>query len=191
MPTFAAEDQARAFLTQKEGWLRKNLANQHAPVKIVPDASVRIEGDLYRIKATKGPRVSVEGDTLFVPGPEAQMGARLKSYLKTLARDRLVSASDFYAHKLGREYSRITMRDTRSRWGSCSSQGALNYSFRLIMAPAEVLRYVAAHEVAHLEEMNHSAAFWRIVEDLYGDYTSARSWLSNEGGALHRVVFEA
>lgn len=191
MPNFAPEDQARAFLSAKEGWLRKHLSKQLHQVKIGPDVSLTIEGQSYVIKATKGARVLIEDDTLLIPGPEVQMAARLKSYLKTRARDRLVAASDFYAEKLGRGYSRITVRDTRSRWGSCSSQGALNYSFRLIMAPPEVLRYVAAHEVAHLEEMNHSAAFWKLVRELYGEYAPAREWLTQNGGQLHRIVFDA
>src|SRR5690606_4279045 len=111
------------------------------------------------------------------------------AFLKTVARDRLATASDRYAVALGRPYGRLTLRDTRSRWGSCSAAGDLMYSWRLVMAPAEVLDYVAAHEVAHLAEMNHSPAFWDVVARLCPDYRRHRTWLRANGGALHRVRF--
>jgi hypothetical protein len=121
--------------------------------------------------------------------PDGQIGPRLQSWLRTLARDRLVEASDHYAEQLGKEYMRITLRDTRSRWGSCSSAKALMFSWRLILAPPEVLRYVAAHEVAHLAEMNHSPAFWTNVERIYGAYAAPRRWLRQNGSELHRYRF--
>ena len=105
------------------------------------------------------------------------------------ARDRLVAASDGYAAALGRPYARITLRDTRSRWGSCTSDGGLMYSWRLILAPPEILDYVAAHEVAHLKEMNHSSAFWAVATQLYGPSDEARHWLRNAGSELHRYRF--
>ncbi|MEO0633594.1 MAG: M48 family metallopeptidase, partial [Pseudomonadota bacterium] len=79
---------------------------------------------------------------------------------------------------------------TRSRWGSCSSAGRLMFSWRLILAPPEVLNYVAAHEVAHLAQMNHSAAFWSEVTGLYGPYHTPRQWLRTEGATLHRIRFD-
>jgi predicted metal-dependent hydrolase len=103
----------------------------------------------------------------------------------------LVQASDHYAAKIGRRVTRVTLRDTRSRWGSCTAEGALMYSWRLIMAPPEVLRYVAAHEVAHLVEMNHSNRFWAVVEGLYPGWQTQRAWLRSHGGALHGLRFGA
>jgi hypothetical protein len=106
-----------------------------------------------------------------------------------VARDRLAGACDDYAARLGKPYARITMRDTRSRWGSCTSDGALMFSWRLIMTPPEVLDYVAAHEVAHLAEMNHSPAFWAVVAQLCPGYAPLRDWLKREGGALQAIRF--
>ena len=132
----------------------------------------------------------VLGETeIAVPGAPEQVGRKLHAWLKQLARSELAFASDSYAQALGRSYSKLTIRDTRSRWGSCTSQGGLMYSWRLIMAPAEVLSYVAAHEVAHLEEMNHSSAFWDTVARLYGDYKPPKSWLRREGHRLHGYLF--
>jgi len=90
---------------------------------------------------------------------------------------------------LGRGYQRLSLRDTRSRWGSCTADAGLMYSWRLIMAPPDVLRYVAAHEVAHLQEMNHSPAFWALVQQLYGDYRTPRGWLRQHGAGLHSYRF--
>jgi len=116
--------------------------------------------------------------------------ARLKAFLKLQARGRLQVACEFYAERLGRGFGKITLRDTRSRWGSCSANGDLMFSWRLIMAPPEVLDYVAAHEVAHLVEMNHSAAYWDVVRGIYPDYEAPRCWLKANGGLLHRYRFD-
>ena len=112
------------------------------------------------------------------------------SFLKFAARDRLAGMSDHYAGLLGRSFAGITLRDPRSRWGSCSARGRLMYSWRLIMAPDAVLAYVAAHEVAHLSEMNHSPRFWAVVDGLYGDTRMPRDWLRREGATLHRYRFD-
>ena len=112
--------------------------------------------------------------------------ARTAAFLKTLARDRLAAASDHYASQLGRKVTRITLRDTRSRWGSCAHDGALMYSWRLIMAPPHVLDYLAAHEVAHLVHMNHSDEFWALTHKLSKDTDSAEAWLKAHGASLHR-----
>ena len=153
-------------------------------------SDIPVEGQMLRIAPGDGRRVLPDGDALLVPGPADGVAARLLAFLKTLARDRLATASDRYAAMIDRPYSRLTLRDTRSRWGSCTTAGGLMYSWRLIMAPPEVLDYVAAHEVAHLQEMNHSPAFWGLVEQtLMPDYRDPRRWLREEGGALHRYRF--
>ena len=117
------------------------------------------------------------------------VSSRVKAFFKIQAMLHLHQATDRYAAALGKPYGKITLRDTTSRWGSCSSQGNINYSWRLIMAPPDVLNYVVAHEVAHLAEMNHSAQFWAVVERLYPDYAEQRVWLRKHGEDLHRYVF--
>lgn len=189
-PKSVPEREALAFAREKEAWLRGHLAGQAEAVTVAPGAVIPIEGQLRRIEPGQGRSVVLEGDRLCVPGDPSRCAARVAGFLKARARARLAAASDRYAAALGRPYSRLTLRDTRSRWGSCTAQGALMYSWRLILAPPEVLDYVAAHEVAHLQEMNHSAAFWAVVSDLYGPYKPARRWLRDEGAALHRIRFE-
>ena len=103
---------------------------------------------------------------------------------KKLAAQVLQQRTGYYAQRMGVVYGRITIRDQRTRWGSCSIKGNLNYNWRLILAPYEVLDYVVVHELAHLKEMNHSERFWRIVEEAMTDYQRRRSWLKINGELL-------
>ncbi|MEY5037700.1 MAG: hypothetical protein RL472_806 [Pseudomonadota bacterium] len=189
LPLRARESEAMDFARAQEGWLRKALA-QMPPADLVGiGAEIPIEGRTIRLIAGQGRRLMLEGDSLLVPGDAALAGARAQAWLKALARDRLVAASDHYAGLIGRKVARITLRDTRSRWGSCSHEGALMYSWRLIMAPPAVLTYVAAHEVAHMLEMNHSDRFWAVVDQLYPGWEAQRRWLHTQGAALHALRF--
>lgn len=188
LPPGVTDREALAFAESKTDWVRRHLAARAGDVPIQPGACLPVEGQLRRVELGTGRQVRLGSDTLTLPAREP--GARAKAFLKELARDRLAAASDRYAALLGRPYARLTLRDTRSRWGSCSSQGALMYSWRLVLAPPEILDYVAAHEVAHLKEMNHSPAFWAVVEQLYGPHGAARHWLKTQGTELHRYRFE-
>ncbi|MGJ8545952.1 MAG: M48 family metallopeptidase [Sulfitobacter sp.] len=189
LPTRLPEDEALSFARSKEPWIRKHLAARGVDVAIRPGAQLPLGGQLLQVVQGQGRRVEIAGGQIAVPGDPARMGTRLSAHLRELARDRLAGACDDYAAALGRPYSKITLRDTRSRWGSCTSDGALMFSWRLIMAPAQVLDYVAAHEVAHLAQMNHSAAFWSEVERIFGEYQTARNWLRENGSDLHRYRF--
>jgi predicted metal-dependent hydrolase len=187
LPKWVPEGEALEFAALKSDWIRDHLMARGDDVAMQLDAVLPIEGVPHRLVPGGSRRVVIQPGELAVP--EGPVGARLQAWLRTLARDRLVKAADHYADKLGRGYTRITLRDTRSRWGSCSSQRALMFSWRLILAPPEVLRYVAAHEVAHLAEMNHSPAFWSTVTRLYGPYDGPRQWLRDNGADLHRFRF--
>ena len=189
LPPGAREAEAMAFARQQEPWIRRALADLPQTATVGLGALVPVEGRLLRLEAGPGRLVRIEGDSLLIPGNPAQAGVRAGAFLKHLARDRLTEASDRYAQMIGRPYSRLTLRDTRSRWGSCTVDGALMYSWRLVMAPPAVLDYVAAHEVAHLAQMNHSAAFWAIVARLVPGYAAQRRWLKLHGQALHGPRF--
>lgn len=189
LPTRVPQSEAIAFAREKEEWLRGHISQQGQRVDVGLGQNLPLEGRLCLILQGQGRRVLEQDDQILVPGPPERCAARLQAYLKQRARDRLAEASDRYAAALGRPYTRITLRDTRSRWGSCTQDGALMYSWRLVLAPPEVLDYVAAHEVAHLAEMNHSSAFWDVVETLYGDWKPSRKWLHDNGAALHRYRF--
>ncbi len=189
LPRGASEAEALAFAQERAGWIRKHLSEHVPPEPVVLGGALPVLGTPRRIVPGTGRSVRLTETELAVPGDPAQAGRKLQGYLKQLARSELAFASDVYAEALGQPYRKITLRDTRSRWGSCSSAGALMYSWRLILAPAEVLSYVAAHEVAHLAEMNHSPRFWAVVERLYGDPRGPKAWLRRHGHDLHRYRF--
>lgn len=204
VPKRAALDEALAFARSKEDWLRGHLEGRPQAVVVAPGVVLPVDGRPVTVCAAgqgqglgaeqaqgpgQGRRVRLEGDRLLVPGRPEGLGGRVRGFLQTRARDRLSAASDRYAAALGCGYDRITLRDTRSRWGSCTSDGGLMYSWRLVLAPPEVLDYVAAHEVAHLRELNHSAAFWALVERLEPDYRQQRDWLRRHGSGLHCYRF--
>lgn len=189
VPPRARESEAMAFLQAQENWIRKALLNVVPSGAVALGDEIPVEGQLLRLVPGKGRSLMVVGDELQVPGDAARAAVRVAAYLKHRARDRLALASDTYAHRIGRRYRTLTLRDTRSRWGSCTAEAGLMYSWRLIMAPPLVLDYVAAHEVAHLAEMNHSSRFWAIVADLMPDYERHRRWLKTKGHALHSYRF--
>jgi len=191
LPLHVRESEAMAFLRTQEGWLRKALETAAGPAPVALGDEIPVEGRPVRLVAGAGRMPKLEFDALMVPGDPARAAARVAAFLKTRARDRLAAASDRYARQVGRSYRTLSLRDTRSRWGSCTSAGGLMYNWRLVMAPPKVLDYVAAHEVAHLVEMNHSPAFWAVVDALMPDYQTPRRWLKSEGHALHAYRFEA
>lgn len=189
LPQRVSQAEGQRFLDDRESWIRRQLA-QVTPARCVDlGDSVPVLG--AQLVLTQGLRrgVQQDGDRLLI-GPGGRVGVRVQAWLKEQARARLVAASDHYSAALGRRYTSITLRDTRSRWGSCSAQGRLMYSWRLVMAPEHVLDYVAAHECAHLVEMNHSAAFWGVVARLRPDWRQSRDWLREQGAALHSLRFD-
>lgn len=190
LPKGVAEREAMAFARSKEDWIRGHLQSRLENVFITHGVEVPLLGQSRLIVPGAGRRVVVGDSSITVPGAAEQVGARLQAHLKALARTRLAAASDFYAARLGRPYQRISIRDTRSRWGSCSSRGTLMYSWRLVMMPQTVLDYVAAHEVAHLQEMNHAQGFWDAVTRIHGPYGEARAWLRQHGSEYHRFRFD-
>ncbi len=131
------------------------------------------------------------GDTREVPricvsGGQSHGGRRLADWLRTEAKGDFTEAANRHAANLGVRPKRIAVRDQSSRWGSCSATGTVSFSWRLIFAPGFVLDYVAAHEIAHLREMNHGPRFWRLVRETMPDMQKARTWLKQKGAELHR-----
>ncbi len=189
VPKYAVMSEALSFAREQEGWMRKHLAKQLKPLTLEIGGSVLLDGEYRHIEPGTGRTVRCDGEVLQVPGPTEKVPTKLKAYFKTMARERMVSASIHYADLLNKPIGRITMRDTRSRWGSCTSDGNLMYSWRLIMAPKAVQAYVAAHEACHLIEMNHSDAYWSLVQSIFPDYKMHRSWLKKNGTLLHRDIF--
>ena len=181
--------EAEAFAASRRPWIEARLAALPPLVRVGPGARLPVEGAPWTVAPAAVPGVRAEADRLLVPEGAARPGALVAAWLRELARARLGAACARHAAALGRTHGRIALRDTRSRWGSCTARGDLMFSWRLAMAPPEVLGYVAAHEVAHLARMDHSAAFWAEVERLDPDWRARRAWLRAHGPGLLRHDF--
>jgi predicted metal-dependent hydrolase len=182
--------EAQAFLRRQSGWLAARLNRAPAAVAFEDGAEVPLRGMPHRIVATGRVRGRVElseldGEPLLlVPGAPEHRARRLTDWLKSEADRDLKARVALHAKNLGVAVKSLRLRGQATRWGSCSSSGALNFNWRLILAPAFVLDYVAAHEVAHLVEMNHSRAFWDTLKRTCPDMERGRAWLKTHGREL-------
>lgn len=191
-PSRRALDHAMEFARSESTWIARRLAHVPEPVDLEPGACIPFRGEDYAIRpAVRGPApVWIERGTrvIRISGRREHAPRRLLDFLKREARKILEARVSYYSGAIGVRPSRITVRDTASRWGSCSTTRSLSFSWRLVLAPPFVLDYVVAHEVAHLRHMNHGARFWTLVGDLIGDVEEPQSWLSKEGPLLHRYA---
>lgn len=176
------------FLMLKSQWLIETLEEMPAQKQIKPGVVIPILGRRVRIRhdETLSHPFRLEYDALRVAGERAHFSRRVTDALKKIAIKEITRMAERDAAKLHRRIHRISVRDTRSRWGSCSSTGNLCFSWRLVFAPKEVMEYVVAHEVAHLRHMNHSPAFWATVASVCPDYEAAKAWLRMHGKHLYR-----
>ncbi|KGJ08909.1 zinc metalloprotease [Paracoccus sphaerophysae] len=190
LPPRLPEAEARAFLSERSAWLKRAMQGVVPAAAVEFGAALPVEGRALVLTPAPVRRPQIDGEALLLPATRPA-AATAAAFLRALAQGRLTHASDRHAATLGLSFRAIALRDTRSRWGSCTHDGRLMYSWRLAMAPPPVLDYVAAHEVAHLAHMDHSAQFWRAVAGLCPDYPQHRGWLRQHGGALHRWQFRA
>jgi hypothetical protein len=180
---------AAAFLAEQEAWLRQHIEAGPPGIPVRAGAELRVAGHRLIVAAGPGRRTLVEGERLLVPGAPRDLPVRVGAFLREEAREACAAGVARHAATLGRRPRRITLRDPRSRWGSCTAAGDLMFSWRLILAPVAVLDYVVAHEVAHLAELNHSDRFWATVARLCPGHAAPRAWLRRNGPALHRYDF--
>jgi len=193
MPPRGSIKDARVFAQKHGAWIAARLRKLPAPAPFAHGARLPLRGVEHTIAHRPGTRgtvwaeVSASGERLIcVAGEAPHLPRRVADFLKREARRDLEAASRRAAAQLAVTLKRVSVRDQSSRWGSCSTTGVLSYSWRLILAPPFVLDYLAAHEAAHLVEMNHSRRFWRLVERIYPDMRRAKAWLDAHGGDLHR-----
>jgi predicted metal-dependent hydrolase len=197
VPSGCRLEEADRFLKTHVDWVRERLGRVPAPVPLADGAAIPVRGCPHRIRFT-GPRqgasvVTIERPLLGTPrllvaGNLDHAARRLKDWLVSEAHKDLDARVAWHARRLGVRARHITLRDQTTRWGSCSASGLLSFSWRLILAPAFVLDYVAAHEVAHLREMNHGPRFWKLVTAAVPRLEDAKQWLRNEGSDLHRYA---
>jgi predicted metal-dependent hydrolase len=192
MPVRGSLRDAVTFAERSGAWIAARLKRLPQPIPFADGLELPLRGVAHRITHRPGARGTVwteksdAGPLLCVAGDAAHLARRVRDYLKREAKLDLDAASRHYAEALGVKVKRIVIRDQSSRWGSCTAAGVLSYSWRLVLAPPHVLDYLAAHEVAHLVEMNHSRRFWRIVARICPRWERAKGWLNAQGNALHR-----
>jgi predicted metal-dependent hydrolase len=185
---------AQRFADSHGNWIATRLAKVPARVLVQPGALVPLRGVPHRIvhwsniRGTTQATIDQEGHPVIaVTGELPHVARRVEEFLTAEARKDFAVAVRRHTAQIGVAAKRITVRDTKSRWGSCSAKGALSFSWRLIMAPPFVLDYLAAHEVAHLRELNHSHRFWKLTRQLCPRTDEAEDWLKTYGSALHRI----
>jgi predicted metal-dependent hydrolase len=175
------------FLAAKREWIAARLQALPQPVPFVEGAIVPLLGVPHRIERDRDPAappVRIVDGEIRVSGDPAHLARRVRDHLVITARAELAPRARRLAARIGRDAARVNVRDTKSRWGSCSGQGNLSFSWRLILAPEPVLNYVVAHEVAHLVEMNHGPRFWQLVESLTPGSAAPRAWLKRHRNQL-------
>ena len=188
LPVRAALGPAMEWVEAHRGWIERQRARLPDPWPIVPGMTLPFSGRDYVLDWTeKNPRKpKVDGDVLRIGGPIDVMASRLLRWMRAEAKLRLEAETREIAASAGIDVAEVSVGDPRSRWGSCSSNGNIRYSWRLILAPDHVRRATVAHEVAHRVHMDHSRAFHRLVSELNGsDPKAARAWLRAHGSRLH------
>jgi hypothetical protein len=193
MPPRGSVKEAKEFAQKHGGWIAARLKRLPEAAPFAHGVEVPLRGEPHRIVHRRGERGTVWTETdgsgqrlLCVAGEPPHVDRRISDFLKREAQRDLDAASRGYAAQIGVSIKRICVRDQSSRWGSCSNTGVLSFSWRLILAPPFVLDYLAAHEVSHLVELNHSPRFWRLVKRLYPQLERAKVWLDANGTDLHR-----
>lgn len=197
VPPGLAPREVERFLARHEGWLEERLKKLPAQPQVRPGIKIPLRGVPHLIVHEPSRRGTVEiatregGPALIVKGDRRHLPRRLADFLKREARRELEGLVARHTGTVGRRAKAIRYRDTTSRWGSCTSEGTLSFSWRIMMAPPPVIDYLVAHEVAHLKEMNHGPRFWALCEELCPRTDEAKKWLKRNGTALQAISFEA
>lgn len=188
LPPHARIEDGLQMARSQVDWIAEKLSDLPRRVAFADGAGIPLAGVNHRIRHDPDDRAGVrrESGELIVSGMPEHLARRLTDWLKAEARRVIAPLAHQKAACIGHKPSRITIRDTRSRWGSCSAGGGLSFSWRLVLAPGSVLDYVVAHEAAHLAHLNHGEDFWHTVSGLTADMDKARDWLGEHGTMLHR-----
>lgn len=191
VPLYTTRSDIDGFLTRAQPWFEKKLKSQSSQITPAHQGTISILGIPYKINFQKDikKKVIFDDGLVSVLDPKAQFLPLLEKGIQAKILGFLTEASKRYAKFLNVTVSKVSIRDTHSRWGSCTSAGNLSYSWRLAFAPEEVTKYVCAHEVSHLVHMNHSSAFWKTVEKICPTYKKHRDWLRVHGRQLFLYEF--
>ncbi len=179
------------MVESRKGWIEKALARRKASSKTkayVEGEKFLYLGKEYPLKIVSGYRRRLDFDEQSFYIAESNIIRAKKLFMdwyKEQAKEVLTERAKYYSGLMGLKFKKLTVRDTSSRWGSCSLAGNINFSYRLVLAPLEILDYVVVHELAHLEHHNHSKQFWMMVEKFAPNCFVKRKWLKDNAGALY------
>lgn len=192
LPQRTRWEEGMAFVQSQGDWLAQTLQQLPARKKLKAGITLPVLGQMVTVRYDSHlpAPFALRDNQLLLGGERKQLAPRIEQALKKIVRHELRELAEFKAERLGRSINRLTLRDTHSRWGSCTTEQNLMFSWRLVFAPYEVLDYVVSHEVAHLRHMNHSPAFWSCVESICPDYRQWKDWLKLHGKELYRFTSE-
>lgn len=193
VPRSSSDADVDAFLESKRGWIEtkvvsaREIAARPPHLGLEHPGAVPVAGGRVPVERLNGRRAVAElrDGRLLVRGPQASSTEAIERWYRREARKRMLEAVMREANRLGLQYNSMGIRDQRTRWGSCSPRGNLSFSWRLLLAPCEVLEYVVVHELLHLREPNHTKAFWRLVEAARPGWQEQARWLREHGQELH------
>lgn len=202
MPAFLSEKKAISFVEQKKEWIAEKVDNiggfsaERNPRQFADGEELPFQGDIFKLRVVEGDakRTTAQRkeDCFWVhvnrgmaaDARPTEIRKKLEQLYKNLAREAVIERVEFFKLQLGVDYNQIRLKEQTRRWGSCSKKGNLNFNWKLVMAPPDVIDYVVVHELCHLRHMNHSRDFWRCVETLMPDYRESRLWLKKNGWQL-------
>jgi predicted metal-dependent hydrolase len=197
IPPGLARGEVNRFLDRQQEWLEERLSKLPKRPLARPGIRIPLRGVAHAIVHEPGRRGTVtvgkkEDGTpaLFVHGEREHLPRRLADFLKKQAKKDIEALVEKHAAAINKRAKSVRFRDTSSRWGSCTSDGKLSFSWRIMMAPKPVINYLVAHEVAHLKQMNHGPKFWKLCEELCPDTERCKDWLKRNGNALQAIQFE-
>ncbi len=191
VPKGVSMRRAQAFAEGHESWMQQKLSTLPPKMRfedgaVIPILGVRTEIRVHHEPTLKVTKVILEDGILHVRTNKDDPSARITRFLKALIKEELTILSHEKVARIGKKIASVSVRDTKSRWGSCSSDNNLSYSWRLVFAPPEAFDYVVAHEVAHLRHLNHSDKFWDLCEELSDNFDEGKYWMSKHGNELMR-----
>ncbi len=187
LPQRVSIKQGLHFVNEKREWILRQMSEHLAPSPFCDGQIISVLGKNIRLEHVGGRGLVSEGEgVLQVHGDMEFMERRVQKWLLQKARSEIITLAESFSRQLCVKVKNISLRDTSSRWGSCSADGNLSFSWRLVFAPYEVMSYVVAHEVAHLREHNHSPIFWKLVESICPEYEIWEKWLKKNGKMLYR-----
>ncbi len=186
MPRLCSKKKAYEFVLSKQDWIIEHLSKIPKAKDFENNETISLFGKNVKITHINNSRKAtyLENNMLYVGGDIVFLHRRVKDFIKKEAKNEFFKLSQEMAKKINCKVANVQIKDTKSRWGSCSSLNNINYSWRIALAPEYTIKYLIAHEVAHLKHKNHSYSFWRCVKELYVDATLGKNWLKTNGNQL-------